>query len=223
MELVKFFVELRYREPHRIFRIYDELYSSLTEKELPKKEPAVLPGFGLDVKERKMRVVVDPQRSVVDLEYIPNPGYCVDAIVGTLRKINDLAPLPTLTRIGARSYWVKPVQIEFNEFVSMCKKKLFKPDFIIKDSVDVGAAFVLTPEGRRVNVSLGPMEESQLVGMMFSQPSQLPRVVFFVDVDYSMSGKLEYSEIMARDFVKEARDFAEEHTNKLEAEFLEER
>ena len=222
MELVKFFVELRYHEPHRIFRIYDELYSSLTEKEPPKREPALLPGFGLNITERKMRVTVDSQRSVVDLEYIPNPGYCVDAIVGTLRKINDLATLPSLTRIGARSYWIKPVQTEFNEFVSVCKEKLFKSDSFIQDSVDVGAAFVLTIEGHRVNISLGPMEESQLRSMLFSQPSQLPKVVLFVDVDYVMSGTLEYSERMVRDFVREARDFAEEQSNKLEATLLEE-
>lgn len=222
MELVKFFVELRYQEPHRIFRVYDELYSALTEKEPPKREPAVLPGFGLNITERKMRVIVDPQRSVVDLEYIPNPGYCVDAIIGAVRKINDLASLPSLTRIGARSYWMKPVQTEFNKLVFVCKEKLFKSDSFIRDSVDVGAAFVLTHKGRRVNISLGPMEDSQLKGLLFSRPSQLPKVLLFVDVDYSNSETLEYSERMVRDFVKEARDFAEEQSGKLEATLLEE-
>lgn len=223
MELVKFFVELRYHEPHRIFRVYDELYSALTEKEVAKRKPALLPGFGLNITERKMRVTVDSQRSIVDLEYIPNPGYCVDTIVGTLRKIDDLAQLPSLTRIGARSYWIKPVEIEFNKLVSVCKEKLFNPDSVVRDSVDVSAAFVVTHEGRRVNISLGPMEDSQLRGMLFSQPPQLPKVVLFVDVDYSMSGTLEYSETMVRDFVKEARDFAEEQSGKLEATLLEER
>lgn len=217
MELVKFFVELRYHEPHRIFRVYDELYSALTEKEVAKREPAVLPGFGLNVAERKMRVTVDSERSIVDLEYIPNPGYCVDTIVGTLHKIDDLAPLPSLTRIGARSYWIKPVEIEFNKLVSICKEKLFKSDSFMRDSVDVGAAFVLTHKGRRANISLGPMEDSQLRGMLFSRPPQLPKVVLFVDVDYSMSGKLEYTERMVREFVKEAQDFAEEQSSKLEA------
>lgn len=221
MDLVKFLVELRYSEPHRIFRVYDELYSSLTGQESPKREPALLPGFRLNVTERKMRVLVAPERSVVDLEYIPNPGYCVDTIIGTLRKINELAMLPTLGRLGARSWWIKPVEMGFDEFVTFCKEKLFKPSSLVIDSVDVGASFVITHKGRKLNVSLGPMGETQLKGMLFSKPAQLPKVVFFLDVDYSISEPLEYSERVVRDFVKEARDFAEEQSNKIEATLLE--
>jgi len=218
MDLIKFFVELRYSQSHKLFRVYDELYSSLVGKEPSEKVPTVLPGFGLHVRERKMRVLVDPERSVVDLEYVPNPGYCLDTIVQSFRKINELAPLPSLARLGARSYWIKPSSIDFEQLVSRYKEKLFRGSRFVEESVDIGVSFVFNDEDYKVNVTFGPMEMTQLRGMLFSKPDDLPSVLTFLDVDYSLKSEgLELSERELRDFTRRALDFAKRESEEVEA------
>lgn len=219
MDLIKFFVELRYSQSHKLFRVYEELYTSFTGKETPEKEPIVLPGFGLHIRDRKMRVLVHPERSVVDLEYVPNPGYCVDTVLQGFRRINEVAPLPPLTRLGARSYWMKPSTISFEQLVSKYKEKLFKSTFLVENSTDIGVSFIFNHEGYKVNLNFGPMEMAQLRDMLFSKPDDLPAVLTFLDVDYySLRGEgLEFSEKELRDFVRRALDFAKEQSEQVEA------
>mgnify|MGYP001031050043 CR=1 FL=1 len=218
MELIKFFVEVRYSQLHRLFHAYEELYSSLTGQEAKEREPALLPGFGLNVKEKKMRVVVDPERCIVDLEYVPNPGYCVDTVLQTLRRISEVAALPSLRRLGARSWWIKPSQIEFNKLVRIYKEQLFQSNPFVDNSVDIGASFILNHEGYKANISFGPMEMPQLQDMLFSHPVELPPVLTFLDVDYYIVREgLEYSEKLIRDVAKGALEFAKQQSENLEA------
>lgn len=217
MNLVKFFVEVRYRQSHRLFRVYEELYASLVGQPPAEKEPVVLPGFGLHVRDKKMRVVIDPQRSIADLEYVPNIGYCLDTLTQVFRKINELAPLPELLRLGGRSWWLKPATVAFDSLVSKYKEKLFQPSPFLQSARDVGTSFTLVDEGYRANISFGPMEVTQLRGMLFSELSDLPPVFTFLDVDYSLTGnELEYDEKQLRDFAKRALDFSRRQGEVLE-------
>lgn len=217
MNLVKFFVELRYRQPHKLFRVYEDLYVSLVGQPSPEKEPVILPGFGLHVKEKRMRVVIDPQRSVVDLEHVPNIGYCLDTITQVFRKVNELVPLPGLLRLGARSYWFKGVEMGFSPLVSKCKEKMFVNNTFLQNAIDVGASFVIINGDYKANVSFGPMELSQLKSMLFSDPGELPQVLTFLDVDYSLMGsEVRYTERELRGFAKRALDFSNRQGKILE-------
>lgn len=215
MDLLQVIIELRHSEPLRLFRPYEELYRSLTEKELPEKETP-LPGFELNISEKRMRVVVDPRRTAIVLGDVPNIGYCVDNIMGVFRKISDLVKLPPLVRLGARSYWIHESEVNFSELMTTYKQIIYKPSSIVEQSVDVGASFTLKDGKYAANVAFGPMALPQLETMFVFKPPKLPKVATFLDIDYYL--RLEQTEItekMLRDFVNVGLNYADQQSQRL--------
>ncbi len=215
MDLLQVVVELRHSEPLKLFRPYEELYYSLTEKNLPTKETP-LPGFQLNIAEKRMRVVVDPRHTSVFLGDVPNIGYCIDNITAVFRKINDLIKVPPLVRLGVRSYWIQGVELKFSELVSIYKQILYKPSNIVEASIDVGASFILRDGKYTANVAFGPMELSQLETMFAFKPSKLPEVASFLDVDYYLvKERVDITERALRDFVNAGLNYASEQSRRL--------
>jgi hypothetical protein len=215
MDLMQVIIELRHSEPLRLFRPYEELYRSLTEKELPEKE-ILLPGFQLNISEKRMQVVVDPRHTAIVLGDVPNIGYCIDNIIGVFRKISDLVKIPPLVRLGARSYWIQESGLDFKELVSTYKQIIYKPSSIVEDSIDVGASFILRNGECTANIAFGPMELSQLKTMFAFEPAKLPKVVSFLDLDYYLvMEQTEVTEKMLRDFVNAGLNYASEQSRRL--------
>jgi hypothetical protein len=215
MDLLLLTTELRHSEPLRLFRPYEELYHSLTERELPQKE-IPLPGFDLRISEKRMLVRVDPWHTAILLEEVPNIGYCIDNIRGVFRKISDVVNLPPLVRLGARSLWIQESKLDFKDLVSAYKQIIYKPNGIIEESTDVGVSFILKDGEYTANVAFGPMELSQLKTMFIFEPARLPKVVSFLDVDYYLlMEKTEVTERMLHDFVKAGLNYASEQSRRL--------
>lgn len=215
MDLLQLIIELRHSEPLRLFRPYEELYRSLTEKELPEKE-IPLPGFELRISEKRMLVRVDPRHTAIFLGDVPNIGYCIDNTIAVFRKISDLVKLPPLVRLGARAYWIQESELNFKELVSVYKQIIYKPSSIIEESIDVGASFILKDGKYAANVAFGPMELSQLETMFTFKPPKLPKVATFLDVDYYLlMEKTEVTERMLRDFVNAGLNYASEQSQRL--------
>lgn len=223
MDLLQVVVELRHSMPLKLFSPYEELYSSLTGKELPEKQ-SPLPGFELTISERRMRIVVDPRRTAIVLGDVPNIGYCVDNVMTMFRKISELAKLPPLSRLGERSYWVEESQLNFDELVSSYKRMIYKPTNIVEESIDIGASFVIASGDCKANVAFGPMELSQLESMFTFKPPKLPKVATFLDVDYYLKmEQKETTERMLRDFVNSGLNYASQQSKRLMSLFEEER
>jgi len=217
MDLLQVIVELRHSQPLRLFRPYEELYRSLTEKELPEKEAALsLPGFQLNISEKRMLVVVDPQHTAIVLGDVPNMGYCIDNIIGVFRKISDLVEMPPLARLGIRSYWIQESKLDFKALVSTYKQLIYRPSAIVEESIDVGASFILKDGKYAARVTFGPMELSQLKTMFVFQLAKLPKVVSFLEVDYYLVMEhAEVTEKMLRDFVNAGLNNASEQSRRL--------
>jgi len=222
MDLLQLIVELRHAEPLKLFRPYEELYRSLTDKELSEKQ-IPLPGFELKISEKRMQVVVDPRHTAIVLGHVPNIGYCIDNIRGVFRKISDLVSLPPLVRLGARSYWIQESELDFKELVSIYKQIIYKPSSIVEESIDVGASFILKDGKYAANVAFGPMELSQLKTRFVFEPAKLPKVVSFLDVDYYLlMEKTEVTERMLRDFVNAGLNYTSEQSRRLMSILLKE-
>jgi len=222
MQLLQVIIELRHGQPLKLFRPYEELYRSLTEKELPEKE-IPLPGFELRISEKRMLVRVDPNHTAIFLGHVPNIGYCVDNIRGVFRKISDLVKLPPLIRLGARSYWIQESKLEFKELVSNYKQIIYKPSNIIEESIDVGASFKLQDGKYTANLAFGPMQQAQLKTMLVFQPDKLPQVLSFLDVDYYLlMEKTEVTERSLQDFVNAGLNYASEQGQRLMSILLKE-
>lgn len=222
MDLLQVIIELRHSEPLRLFRPYEELYRSLTEKALPEKE-IPLPGFELKISEKRMLVRVDPKHTAIVLGDVPNIGYCIDNIRGVFRKISDLVKLPPLVRLGARSYWIQESKLDFKQLVSNYKQIIYKPSSVVEESIDVGASFILKDGKYAANVAFGPMELPQLKTMFVFEPANLPKVVSFLDVDYYLlMEKTEVTEKMLHDFVNAGLNYASEQSRRLMNSLLKE-
>ncbi len=222
MDLLQVIVELRHSEALRLFRPYEELYRSLTGKELSEKE-IPLPGFQLNISEKRMQVVVDPRHTAIVLGDVPNIGYCVDNVMAAYRKISDLVKVPPLVRLGARSYWIQESGVDFVQLVSKYKQIMYKPTSIAEQSIDVGASFILKDGEHTAKILFGPMEQSQLKTMLAFAPAKLPRVVSFLDVDYYLVMKqTEVTEKMLHDFVNTGLNYASEQSRKLMSILLKE-
>lgn len=214
MNLLQVAVELRHSTPLKLFSPYEELFRSVTGKELSEKE-IPLPGFELTVSEKQMRIIVDPRRTAIVLGDVPNIGYCTDNVMAVFKKINDLVKLPSLSRLGERSYWVEESELNFDELVATYKR-MYRPTNIIEESIDVGFSFILTCGECKANIAFGPMELTQLESMFVFKPPKLPKVATFLDVDYYL--KIEQKEItegMLRDFVISGLNYAKEQSAKL--------
>ena len=215
MDLLQIIVELRHSEPLKLFRPYEELYRSLTEKELTGKA-IPLPGFQLNISEKRMQVVVDPRHTSIVLVDMPTVSYCMDNVMGIFRKISELVELPPLVRLGARSYWIQESEVDFTELVATYKQILYKPTSIVEDSIDVGASFILMDGKCAANVAFGPMELSQLKTMFVFEPARLPKVVTFLDVDYYMvMEQTKVSQKILRDFLSAGLNYAGEQSRRL--------
>ena len=222
MNLLQVIVELRHSIPLKLFSPYEELYRSLTDKELPEKQ-SLLPGFELTISEKRMRIVVDPRRTAIVLGDVPNIGYCVDNVMTVFRKLSELVKPPPLLRIGERSYWVKESKLNFSELVSVYKKKIYKPINIAKESIDVGASFILASGEYKANLAFGPMELPQLEPLFTFKPPKLPKVAMFLDVDYYLNmEQKEITEGMLREFVNSGLNYATEQSKGIESLFEEE-
>lgn len=214
MNLSQVIVELRHSAPLKLFTPYEELFRSLTGKELSERE-IPLPGFELTVSEKQMRIVVDPRHTVIVLGDVPNIGYCVDNLMAVFRKISDLVKLPPLSRLGEKSYWVEESKLNFDELVGVYKK-MYRPTNIVEESIDVGLSFILTCGECKANIAFGPMESAQLESMFVFKPPKLPRVAAFLGVDYYLEiERKEITEGMLRDFVISGLNYAKEQSAKL--------
>lgn len=214
MNLLQVAVELRHSTPLKLFSPYEELFRSVTGKELSEKE-IPLPGFELTVSEKQMRIIVDPRRTAIVLGDVPNIGYCTDNVMAVFKKINDLVKLPSLSRLGERSYWIEESELNFDELVA-AYKRMYRPTNIIEESIDVGFSFILTCGECKANIAFGPMELTQLESKFVFKPPRLPKVATFLDVDYYL--KIEQKEItegMLRDFVISGLNYAKEQSAKL--------
>lgn len=215
MDLIQIIIELRHSEPLRLFRPYEELFRSITEKQLSEKE-IPLPGFELNISEKRMRVLVEPKRTAITLGDVPTISYCVDNIMGVFKKISSLVELPPLIRLGERSYWIEESNLDFKELVSTYKRILYKSSSIVKDSVDVGVSFTLKNGECAANVAFGPMELSQLKTMFVFKPTKLPKVVTFLDVDYYFAMEpSKVTEKTLRDFLYAGLNYSSEQSQKL--------
>jgi len=214
MNLLQVIVELRHSTPLKLFTPYEELYRSLAGKELPEKQ-VPLPGFELTISEKRMRIVVDPRDTAIILGDIQNIGYCIDNVMAVFRKISDLVKLPSLSRLGEKSYWVEESELNFDELVA-AYKRMYRPTNIVEEAVDVGVSFILTSGECKANIAFGPMELTQLESMFVFKPPKLPKVANYLDVDYYL--KVEQKDIterVLRDFVTSGLNYAKEQSEKL--------
>ena len=216
MRLVKVITELRFSGRLKLLKPYEELYLAILGEELKQPERWFAPGLALEAKQRKMRTSLEPKHCAIDLEEVPNIGYCVQTISGTFKKIDDILGIPLLARVGVRSMWVEPFESTFADLLTVYKKSMFASNILSEQASDVGIVLDFVDEDCKVSLTTGPMEAQQLKSQFLaSEPERIPDVFIFTDIDRATTNETKYSNRFVNEFIQQGLDYGEEQAKKL--------
>lgn len=216
MRLVKITCEIRYLERIRLLAGYEAIRRDMLKKEPEKAESWLTPGLRIEDKERKRAMLVDPLRSVIDIEQPPNVGFCRDSALQFFKSVEERLGIPQVSRYGLRSTWIQAYKGSFRDLVDKCKQRVFGGSGLVEKVDDVGAVFdYYSDGGQKLAMTVGPMEIEQLKSQFLSfEPEGLPSPFLYVDVDVGDTATKEFSVQRLRNFfdkaVKEGERLANE-------------
>lgn len=195
MKLVKITCEIRYLERMKLLSGYEAIRKDMLKKE-PKKAGSLLtPGLRIEDKEKKGVMLVDPVRSIIDVEQPPNVGFCKDSVIRFFTSVDERLGIPQIARYGLRSTWIQEYKGRFQDLLNMCKKQIFGGSSLVERAKDVGAVFDYYLEsGQKLTMTIGPMEADQLKRQYLSfEPETLPSLFLYVDVDLGDTATKQFS------------------------------
>jgi len=195
MQLVKITCEIRYLERIKLLSGYEAIHKDMLKKELKKAESWLTPGLRIEDKEKKRVMLVDPVRSVIDVEQPPNVGFCKDSVIQFFKSVDERLGIPQVARYGLRSTWIQEYKGSFQELLDMCKQHIFGGSSLVEKVNDVGAVFDYYLEGgQKLSMTVGPMEVEQLRSQFFSfEPGPLPAPFLYVNVDLGDTATKQFS------------------------------
>jgi hypothetical protein len=215
--LFKLIVEIKYpSNPPEIFKFREKIIASVA------KEDKVVPpnfseGFSFNVKKRLMKVAVERERLAADMifpENISNPmQYGEENISKLIRQINSSLDIKTIERIGVKTQWFTPVDINMEELIERFKEKFFLPSIdLISTAKDIAIVLNLEDNERLIHYNSGPMGQDQLKPFVeanfkeygYDREETIPNNIIFVDYDYFSNNKKEYSDSFVREFIGRA-------------------
>lgn len=216
MRLVKVITELRFSGRLKLLKPHEELYLAILGEELKQPERWITPGLTLQAKQRKMKTILEAKRCAVDLEEVPNIGYCVQTIAGIFKKVDDILGIPLLARVGVRSMWIEPFEGTFADLLAVYKKSMLGSNILCKQASDVGVVLDFVDEDCKVSQTTGPMETQQLKTQFLAfEPESIPDVFIFSDIDRATTNETKYSNKFLNGFIRQGLDYGEERAKTL--------
>jgi len=221
MQLVKITCEIRYLERMKLLTGYEAIHKDMLKKEPEKVESWLTPGLRIEDKEKKRTMLVDPVRSVIDIEQPPNVGFCRDSVTQFFRSIDERLGIPQIARYGLRSTWIQEYKGSFQDLIDKCKQNIFGGSSFVERVNDVGAVFDYYLEGgQKLTMTVGPMEIEQLKSQFLNfEPGSLPSPFLYVDVDLGDTATKQFSVQRLRNFfdkaVKEGERLVNESINQI--------
>jgi len=154
-----------------------------------------MPGLRVQNKEKKQAMLFDPVHSVIDIEHIPNIGFCKDSVMQFFKSIDKRLGIPRVARYGLRSTWLQEYEGNFQSLLEKCKHHIFGNSSLVEKVSDLGAVFDYYPEeGQKVEITTGPMMIEQLKSQFLSfETESLPLVFLYVDIDVGDIATKEFS------------------------------
>lgn len=204
MKLIKVTCEIRFLKKMKVLGPYENLYKKFLGKDLKNIEKWAVPGLRLEDKERKRIMVVDGQRTIVDIEQPPNVGYCKDIIIQFQRSVESELGFPEISRWGIRSTWIREYGGEFKDLLEEYKSVMYGGAGLVKDADDVAAVLdYYLDDGIKLSVTTGPMELKQLSEQyMTFEMEWKPPLFMYADVDVGDRKTNKYSEKYLAQFIE---------------------
>lgn len=217
MKLVKVTGELRYKERVKLLSGYEAIHMDVLKKQPERPEQWLIPGLRLEDKESKRIWLVDPVRSVIDIEQPPNVGFCKDSIMQFFKSVNERVGIPVIGRYGLRSTWLKEYEGGFQELLDTCKRNIFGESKLVEKVNDVGAVFdYFIDTGKKLSITTGPMKLEQLTSQfLVFKPQSFPPIFLYIDVDMGDTTTTQFSPKYLNEFINKAIEEGERFANEV--------
>lgn len=206
MILAKITCEIRYLERIKLLTGYEAIHRDLLKKEPEKADLWLMPGLRMEDKETKRVMLVDPVRSVIDIEQPPNVGFCRDSVMRFFKSVDERLGIPQIARYGLRSTWLQEYKGSFQDLRDKCKQRIFGSSSLVEKVDDVGAVFdYYIDGGQKLSMTTGPMEIEQLRSQfLVFEPQSFPPLFLYVDVDLGDTATKQFSAQYLRNFFDKA-------------------
>ena len=208
-KLVKLTCEIKYLERVKLYSGYEVIYRDLLKGEPNMIERMPMPGMRLQNKGKKAIMLIDPMRSVIDIEQPPSISFGKELILQFFKSVDEALGVPRVARYGIRSTWVHEYNGAFQDLLAKCKERIFGNSSMVKEVDDVGVIFDYYTKGNQKRcVTVGPMEVGQLKREFLTfEAEQLPAVFLYVDVDIGDTATKSFSqESLSRFFDRAIED-----------------
>ena len=216
MRLVKVITELRFSGSLKLLRSYEDLHLAILGQELKQPERWITPGLTLEAKQKKLRTILEQKRCAVDLEEVPNTGYCVQTIAGIFKKVDDILSIPLLARIGVRTIWIEPFEGTFTDLLKVYKKSVLGSNILCEQASDVGLVLDFVDGDYNVSLTTGPMEAQQLKTQFLTfEQETIPNVFIFGNIDRATTNETKYSNKFLNEFIQQGLGYGEEQAKTL--------
>lgn len=217
MRLVKVTAELRYTERVKLLSGYEAIYTDILKKQPERPEQWIIPGLRLEDKNSKRIWLVDPIRSVIDIEQPPNVGFCKDSIMQFFKSVDERVGTPAIGRYGLRSTWLEEYEGGFQDLLDTCKRNIFGGSKLVEKVNDIGAVFdYFIDTGQKLSITIGPMKLEQLRSQfLVFEPQSFPPTFLYVDVDMGDTSTKQFSSKYLSEFMNKAIKEGERLANEL--------
>lgn len=216
MRLIKLTCEIKYLEKVKLYSGYEAIYRDLLKEEPKVIDRMPMPGMRLQNKEKKVLMLVDPMRSVIDIEQPTGITFCKELVLQFFESVHKAVGIPEVARYGIRSTWLHEYNGSFKELLAKCKERIFGNSSVVEKVDDVGVVFDYYTKGnQKRSVTAGPMEIGQLKREFLTfEPEQIPAVFLYVDVDVGDTATKKFSKGLLSTFfdraIEESENFSAE-------------
>lgn len=201
----------------KVLGSYEALYRELLRKEPTEAQRWLAPGLRLDDAERKRVMVIDPNRSVIDVEQPPNIGFCKDMVFQFFTHLNEKLGIPAVGRWGLRSTWIQEYDGQFSDLLLAYKKQIFGDSPLVGRSDDIGVVLdYFIDDNIKLSLTTGPMEIQQLKQQFLTfEPEGITPVFLYADIDMGDTKTRTYSEKYLGEFFTRALEEGEKLANEV--------
>jgi len=214
MILTKITCELRFSERISLLSGYEAIYKDVLKKAPEHPEQWLIPGLVMEDKERKRSWLIDQVRIAIDVEQ-PDIDFCKSSIMEFFNAIKKNLGFPSISRYGLRSTWISEHGGGFQDLLKIIKQKIYSNFDLVKKSDDIGTVFdYILDTGKKISVTIGPMEYDQLRSQFLRFDLQsIPKVFLYVAVDMGDTNTRGFSSKYLEDFVDKSINEGQKFSN----------
>ncbi len=223
MELISFFTTLYYLGKEKNEPITTKIRAALTGTTETIVNTKPEPDVNIVSSKDKTRITWNRTIIRFKMEGQPNQIKCIENMLNTLTRINNIAPINTIFNTELQTCWILPTpNYNFPTLARKYKDTLiahssFKELFV--GTFDYSVLFDAKIGDCQLRHQSGPMEPSQLtqVYLSFKHNRDFPGAFIFLFTRITCSNVVEYNENNIKHHVLKATEIAEKHSNTFQS------